>query len=83
MSYTKKLKSKIMYVIVRISVLPTGCISEGIPTISPVFKSKGFLMQDILVISSSTLVSAETGHSTKWFYSEHVMLIYQYKWSKN
>lgn len=51
-----------MHVVVRISVCFTGCISEGILTISPVFKSKGFLMQGILVISSSTLVAAGTGN---------------------
>lgn len=61
-----------------------GVVSEGILTISPVFISKGFLMQDILEISSSTLVSAGTGNfADKKFYSKHAMLIYQYKWSKN
>lgn len=62
LSYTKKLKCKTMHVVVRISACFTGCISEGILTISPVFKSKGFLMQGILVISSSTLVAAGTGN---------------------
>lgn len=61
-SYTKKLKCKTMHGVVRISVLFTGCISEGILIISPVFKSKGFLMQDILIISSSTLVASGTGN---------------------